>query len=400
MIRPEGAPLDAARSPAPRRPVAGLNALAASLAVAWILTALFAGLGPVAWVALSGRVADAGLYFAVFALAAALGAAAGGRAMEAFGRVRTLVAAHLLNAVGYALCAFGVLRGGLVPFVAGVALSSAGAGTVGLTRLVAAELAPVAERGRAVGRLLAAPLLGAYVALASVAIARAFGAPVTATGYVWLLAPPVALVAAFLVARAPEPLREDAAVAWGGVARPRDVVVAFVTLALAHSAMVAVMGVAGVAIGHAGHGPLAVSFVLALHFTGMFAPSPIVGRVVDRLGARPTAMGGLVLLAVGGVVVATVPGVVGFAGGLLVIGAGWSFAYLSATVLLAGAVSAERRARTTGLADLVTSLVAAGVTAGAGAWYAGHGVLGLGFAAALIALLPGIAFAAARPKAA
>lgn len=376
----------------------GVNALAASVAVLWTLTAAFAGLGPAAWVALSGRDADAGLYFAAFALGAALGSFAGGRAMEAFGRVRTLVAAHAVNAAGYAVAAAGVLGGSLPAFFAGVVLSSVGGGAIGLTRLVAVELSPPALRGRAVARVIGASLVGVAASLALVALVEASGHPVTATGPVWLAAGPVALVAGVVASRVPEPTTHATGSAGAGNGSPRDAFAGVVTLALSHAAMVAVMGVAGVALGHQGHGATAISFVLALHFTGMFGPSPVWGRLADRRGPRKVALAALALLACGGLSVAFVPGVAGYGLGLLLIGVGWSGAYLAGTVLFTGAVRADRRARATGLADFGTSLAAAAVTAGAGVWYAGHGATGLGLLAAALVTLPVVGLLATRRR--
>ncbi|HLE97219.1 MAG TPA: MFS transporter, partial [Candidatus Thermoplasmatota archaeon] len=173
----------------------GLLPLGASLALAWILISLFAGIGPQAWVALSGRVEDAGLFFALFGLAAAAGAALGGRLMDRHGRISTLVGAHVVSAVGYGIAAGAVLLRSLPAFVAGTALFSFAIGTVGLTRVVAADLAAPEVRGRAVARVQIAPLAGALLGPGLLIVGSLVGRAPSPTGRVWLLGPLLALAA-------------------------------------------------------------------------------------------------------------------------------------------------------------------------------------------------------------
>jgi MFS family permease len=359
------------------------------------------GPGSAALVRLSGNLAFAGLYVALFNIGAATGAALGGRAMDRYGRKPPLLAAYLVSAVGYIIAGIGAQRGVLPLLVVGAFILAAAFGTAGLTRLAAAEMFSPAERGRGVAWVQIAAIFGAVTGpallLLSEPLGRLLGRP--PLDLVWFFAPPLLLAAAWLISTAAEPRAIAAAMtastipAPGGVASKSappagSVAAATVSLASSQASMAAVMGVSGAAIAHAGHGVPVLSSVMLAHFIGMFGLSRVVGRFADRVGRRQSILTGLFLLALGGAVVALVPGATGFAVGLLLVGFGWSFAYIGSTVMLADASSPATRARTVGRADLSAQLAAATIAAGGGWWFARYGVAGLGVLAIVVAALP------------
>ncbi|PMU26362.1 MFS transporter, partial [Pseudomonas sp. GP01-A8] len=58
----------------------------------------------------------------------------------------------------------------------------------------------------------------------------------------------------------------------------------FLTVIGSHATMVAVMVMTPVHIGHLGHSLTVVGVVISLHIVGMYAFSPIVGLLADRVG--------------------------------------------------------------------------------------------------------------------
>jgi MFS family permease len=134
----------------------------------------------------------------------------------------------------------------------------------------------------------------------------------------------------------------------------------------------------------------AVGFALAAHFLGMFALSPLVGRLADRVGRRATILLGFLTLALGGLLIAFVPGVAGFSAGIFLVGLGWSGAYIGGTVLVTDATPADRSARVLGLTDMAAAVVTISASIGGGAWYAAHGLPGLGLLAVAIIILPAV----------
>jgi len=377
-----------------------LTHLGAAYALAWATTSMAVGPGSVALVRLSGNLAFAGLYVALFNVGAATGAALGGRAMDRVGRRLPLIVAYVVAAVGYVIAGVGVQRGVLWLLVTGAYFLAASFGTAGLTRLAAAEMFTPAERGRGVAWVQIAAIFGAVTGpallLVSEPLGRLLGRP--PLDLVWFIAPPLLLSAAFLVSRAAEPRSIAPAASTNPapvgtapselMSSPKTIVAATVSLASSQASMAAVMGVSGAAVAHAGHGVPVLSTVMLAHFVGMFGLSRFVGRFADRVGRRQTILVGLSLLVIGGVVVAVVPGVTGYAVGLLLVGLGWSFGFIGSTVLLADATAPERRARVVGRADLTAQLSAAVIATGGGWWFASRGVAGLGILAIVVAAAP------------
>jgi len=374
---------------------------------------MVAGPGSAALVSLTGNLRHSGLFIALFYVAAALGSGLGGKAMDRYGRRPPLVVAYAAAAAGFALAGIGADRAALLWFVSGTVLFAAAFGVANLTRLAAAEMFPPAERGRGVAWVQISAIFGAVcgpvLLLLSDPLGRMLGrAPLS---LVWFLAPPLLAGSALLIARAREPRTIAERVAAGAgvsgtdngvVPESRDtarlVVAGTVTLAASQSAMAAVMGVAGAAVSHAGHGVSVLGVLMFMHFVGMFALSRVVGRIADAVGRRQTILAGLALLASGGVVVALAPGSAGFGIGLLLVGLGWSFGFIGATVLLTDVSLPGRRARTLGRADFTAQLSAAVVATGGGWWFASHGLAGLGIAAAVVAAAPAMLMALVREQ--
>lgn len=375
-----------------------LTRLGAAYALAWATTSMGVGAGSAAIVNMTGNLAHAGMYVALFNVSAAAGAALGGRVMDRLGRKPPLIAAYLLATIGYLVAGVAVSRSMLVLFVIGTAMFAMSFGTANLSRLAAAEMFSPAERGRGVAWIQIAATFGAIVGPLLLVLSEPLGritgrAPMS---LVWFLAPPLLIASAFITRSAAEPrtlaipapppmpgARSAVAVAATGT-----IIAGTISLAASQAAMAAVMGVSGAAVAHAGHGVPVLGSIMFLHFIGMFGLSRVVGRLVDKVGRLPTILAGLGLLALGGAIVAVVPGAVGFGVGLLLVGLGWSFGFIGSTVLLTDATAPERRARVLGRADLTGQLTAAALALGSGWWFAARGVAGLGIVAIVVAALP------------
>lgn len=380
--------------------------LSAAFALGFAAASMTAGPGSAALVALSGNASYAGLYVALLYLGSAAGAAIGGRAMDRWGRRPVLMAGYSIGAVGYTIAGTGVALGALVPFITGILVLAGAMGISGLTRVGVAEMFAPAERGRGIAWLQTSAIAGAIVGPLLLVLTEPLGHALgrNALAVVWWIAPPLLLASALTLRRASEPMaiaREvegapvhAASTAPSAVAvrSRRLLIVGVVALAASQAAMASVMGVAGVAVVHAGHGAGLLGTIMMLHFIGMYGLSRIAGHATDRWGRRPTTLLGLVLLGVGGAVVALIPGMAGFGAGILIVGLGWSFGYIGASVLLTDITVASRRARILGRADLITQLTAAVIATGGGYWFAANGLQGLGIVAIAVVTLPFVAF--------
>jgi MFS family permease len=360
-----------------------------------------AGPGSAALVAVSGKQSFAGMFVALTYAGGAIGAALGGRSMDRFGRRTALLGAYVLSAIGYLMAGTGMAWSTLWLFVAGVLVMSAGVGTILLTRVAAAELFPPSERGRGVSWVQTSAIVGAIGGPLVLMLADPLGAAlgVSPLTLVWFMVPPFFIAGTLVLLRAEEPTRiaashgpQNVAAAASAAAIPAHLaIVTIVALAAAQAAMASVMGVAGAATMHDGHGVRALGVLMVMHFIGMFGLSRVVGRVADRFGRRPTIIAGMALLAAGGATT-IVPGLAAFGVGMLLVGLGWSFAFIGATLVLTDITEASRRARVMGRADLITQVTAGVVSLSGGLWYASRGTGAIGLLAIGVVALPMIAF--------
>lgn len=171
-------------------------------------------------------------------------------------------------------------------------------------------------------------------------------------------------------------------------------------LAVGHLVMVSVMTMTPVHLGeHHGDADVlrVVGIVFSLHIAGMYALSPLVGALADRLGRRPVIVGGVALL-LGACALAGTAGhqTVRLSAGLVLLGLGWSGAMVAGSTLLSESVPADVRPAAQGLSDLVMGLAAAcaGAVSGVVVDVSGYATLNL---LAAIATVPLLALALRRP---
>ncbi|WP_144056887.1 MFS transporter, partial [Micromonospora lupini] len=164
-------------------------------------------------------------------------------------------------------------------------------------------------------------------------------------------------------------------------------------VAIGHLVMVAVMAMTPVRLGesHADADVLRlVGIVLSLHIAGMYAFSPVVGWLTDRLGRRAVILGGVGLL----LAACAVAGTAGhhtprLSVGLVLLGLGWSGTMVAGSTLLSESVSAGVRPSVQGFSDLIMGLAGAGaaVLSGFVMQLAGYPVLTLLAAVATVPLV-------------
>ncbi|MFG3285953.1 MFS transporter [Streptomyces sp. NPDC048111] len=322
------------------------------------------------------------------------------------GRRPGLVLAYLLGVVGAAVVVTGAVLGSFPLLLLGMAVF--GAGSLGnlQARYAAADLAEPERRARAISTVVWATTIGAVLgpniaAPAGHSVAR-FGIPTAAGPFVWAAA--VFLLSAVIVGvlLRPDPLLTARALDEGGpqTAAARSLRagvavvrssprarLALVTVALSHTAMVSIMSMTPVALTHHGAGIELIGLVISIHIAGMYAFSPLMGWLSDRLG-RLAVIGlaaGLLCCA------ALLAGTAGASrgqtmAGLFLLGLGWSAGLVSGSALLTDAVPGPARAAVQGLSDLTMNVAAGlgGLTAGLVVARAGYGWLNAAGAALLL----------------
>jgi MFS family permease len=340
-----------------------------------------------------------GLGSSAIVVGAALFAVPATAIVNRHGRRPSLAAGYFVAAVGSIVIVTAAVRGSIPLLFAGFFLLGGATAANFQARYAAVDLAPAALRGRHLSLIVWATTLGAVVGptlapLAGASVGR-YGVPTLAGPFVFsallfglatlllllLLRPDPAVVARGLVGN-PDP--SASGVRRAGMRRALRVVLSHPAARLGVSAMavgnlvmIGVMAMTPVHIKGAGHDAAhtlgIVGLVLSFHIAGMFAFSPVFGWLTDRLGRRPVIFAGIALL----IAACALAGSAGYdptrlAGGLMVLGLGWSATMVAGSTLLSESIPLELRPSAQGLSDLIMGL--AGATAGAisgvivGAW--------------------------------
>ncbi len=182
-----------------------------------------------------------------------------------------------------------------------------------------------------------------------------------------------------------------------GAVRERPVLgYAVAGLALTHATMVAVMTMTPLHMEHGGSGLEVIGVVISVHVLGMFAFSPLVGMLADRVGRPQVLLAGGVVLLVALLLCSSAPSGMSWqvTAGLFLLGFGWSLAMVSASTLVAEHAPLETRTDVQGVSDLVMGLTAAaaGALAGVVVGAAGYPTLAL----LCLVLVVGVAGCAVR----
>jgi MFS family permease len=105
-----------------------------------------------------------------------------------------------------------------------------------------------------------------------------------------------------------------------------------------------------------------------MHVVGMYAFSPVAGRLGNRLGVIPVIVAGQFLLAAAAITAAVSPPANGtlLAAPLFLLGLGWSCSFVGGSTLLTRDLAYVARARLQGTADSLTWGSAAAASLGSG----------------------------------
>jgi len=143
---------------------------------------------------------------------------------------------------------------------------------------------------------------------------------------------------------------------------------AIAAIAIGHIAMVSVMVMTPVHMKHVDVTLRIIGFVISIHVLGMYAFSPIIGSLSDKVGRVRIIQIGLILLIASTIVAGTAAAddAVQLGIGLFLLGLGWSCTLIAGSALLSESVDHDMKPASQGASDLVMNLSGAGGGALAG----------------------------------
>ncbi len=388
------------------------------LSAAQILSGLAAGavvsVGSLMAVKLTGSSAWAGSVSTASTLGAALSSLALARLAASRGRRISLVSGLGLASLGATSIVVSSVTSSFVLLLLGGALMGVGSASNLQARFAATDLSTDRTRGRDLALVVwmstAGAVTGPNLIRLGAPLSRLTGLP--ELGAVFLF-PLVGMFAAMLVmwlGLRPDPLLMSRAVlgdtdlghtrrhvpisvAFGTLRRHPLALAALSSILVAHAVMVAVMSMTPVHMAGYGASISLVGLTVSLHIAGMYALSPVMGLLADRLGPATVLVGGLAV-----VVAATV--LTGLSGGstmtvtvgLILLGLGWSASTVAGSSIIAATVTGVERVAVQGLSDALMSLAGAGGGALAGVVLALTGYSGLSAAGGALAVAGIVAY--------
>ena len=338
------------------------------------------------------------------AAASVLGTAAGATALAALVR-RTGPRTGL--SLGYALAVAATLvaaaaiysrQFGL--FVASMFLFGIGFGANRLARYVAADLYSPELRATMIGWIVWASTIGAVAGPALLAPSRDAAEHAGLNG---LIGPYLVCAVACVLSTAgmlSAPRGMDARLSGpgraalsrtplGALLRDPGVSLALTSMVSGQFVMVLLMTMTPLHIRHEGHGLGAIGLVISAHTLGMYALSPVTGRLGDRFGRVPLLLAGLVTLVISGIVGMLAGGSYAWLlTALLLLGIGWNLGFVGGSALLTDSVTPAERVRVQGFGDALIWGGGALASIGSG-WMLEHaGFAVLSAVGAVLALAP------------
>ncbi|MDJ0461720.1 MFS transporter [Streptomyces sp. H27-C3] len=337
--------------------------------------------------------------------------------MTSRGRRPGLVLAYLIGALGAGLVVLAAVIENFPLLLLGMAGFGAASSANLQARFAAADLAPPDRRARAISTVVWATTIGAVLGPNIAAPAgRGFAGtsiPQTAGPFLW--AAGIFLITGLVVAvlLRPDPLLTARALAppesqsvegrslRAGIAAVKaspHARLALITVAATHTVMVSIMVMTPVDLGHHGADLELVGLVISGHIAGMYAFSPVMGWLSDRVGRLAVIGLAVGLLSFAALLAGTAgPSHAQTAAGLFVLGLGWSAGLVSGSALLTDSVPQQARAAVQGLSDLTMNTAAGigGAAAGLIVSQAGYGWLNA-IGACLLLPMATLALLAAR----
>jgi len=265
----------------------------------------------------------------------------------------------------------------------GIFLLGAGSAT-GLQARFAATDIPISGRtGRSIGLVVWATTVGAVTGPnlfgPGEALGHLLGMPTLTGPFLFTMAAQICSTAIFWFGLRPDPLKYAQQIQ-ADAGKPKHKIslnsalstlkqnalarYAVISIALSHMVMVSVMSMTPVHMQDLGYDIVVVGFTISLHIAGMYALSPVMGYLADKVGQ-------VKMIVIGQVVFIAALSFAGFGQddrwlvtiGLTLLGLGWSASTVAGSSLLSASLPANEKTNVQGVSDSMMNL--SGATGGA-----------------------------------
>jgi MFS family permease len=381
--------------------------LAQSLSSAAYSTSI--AINQLAVVDMTGQRTLGGLPTAVILSGSALLAYGAGRAIPRFGRRIVLSIGALMGGVGALLAGAGILAWTLPGLIFGLFVLGMGRGVLDHSRYTAGEINPPERRARALSYVVwggtvggvAGPLLSPWLSGLGVSLGwNQYAGPLFGTGLLYVISSAVIFVllavdlkgmAERVAAQSPKAGAPPATSnrSFGQVLRESPGArVAAVAMTAGQASMALMMSCISIHMKDHGHPLWDISIVTSVHIMGMFALSPLVGQLSDRIGRRAVIMIGALIAITGSLLVPVSLDTPVIAVAEFMVGLGWSGCFVAGSALLTDALGIAERSRLQGTNDAFVNIGTAMGSLGSGPLLQLVGIWPLAAVGVLIFSLP------------
>ncbi len=281
--------------------------------------------------------------------------------MRRIGRRNGFMIGACIGVVGGAIMMMAIRDGSFELFCLGNAVFGGFVGFNVYYRFAAAEVADDAFRARAISLVMAGGVVAAICARPLAEFGQDLMAPYTfAGGFIFVIGLSAAILLVLIPLKMPLPparlVSDEAARSLLTVVRQRRAVVAIVCAMLGYGIMSFVMTATPLAMHFCGYElGKGIGFVIQWHVLGMFVPSFFTGHLIRRFGEMRILSCGITcyVLCIGiGLSGIAIPQ---FWLTLVLLGLGWNFLYVGATMLLTKCYRSSERAKVQAFNDFLVA---------------------------------------------
>jgi MFS family permease len=264
----------------------------------------------------------------------------------------------MVSMIGGLTCTLGVLQGSFMLFCLGAFLFGLNIACVQSYRFAATLLVPETMRPRAISFVLAGGLVSAVVGpqivvwTSNVVMGVPFALSFLCQAILALSTLPILLLLRFPAVSAPEK-KSAAAAAYASESKVslKGYVLAVICGAVSYASMSFTMTASPLAMIACGFSVDDAAHGIQWHILGMFAPSFITGRLIERFGHQSVMLFGIVLVAIGAVIALSGQELSHFWATLILLGVGWNFSFTGSSVMIARNAIGPRAVLLQGIAD-------------------------------------------------